>query len=88
MVNYKVQSMEKWMPIPSVTQPGMDSGYVHWAYELIELQTQQIIKNDLPSHEAKALCRHLNFGGGFDGWTPNFFLEKSEKKSVEHDELV
>jgi hypothetical protein len=23
--------------------------------------------------EAKSFSRHLNLGGGFDGWTPDFF---------------
>jgi hypothetical protein len=29
--------------------------------------------------KAKDLVRHLNFGGGFDGFTPAFFLAKREK---------
>jgi len=77
MVNYKVQATGDWAPTPSVTQPGVKSGYVHSTYEVVEVGTRQIIKSDITKEEAKTLCRHLNFGGGFDGWTPAFFLEKS-----------
>lgn len=43
---------------------------------IVEQTTGQVVKEGLLSHDAKALCRHLNFGGGFDGFTPAFFLEK------------
>jgi hypothetical protein len=29
--------------------------------------------------KAKEMVRHLNFGGGFDGSTPAFFLAEREK---------
>jgi hypothetical protein len=28
--------------------------------------------------DAKKLCRNLNLGGGFDAWTPAFFLQKAQ----------
>lgn len=32
---------------------------------------------DFPSFEkAKKTCKSLNLGGGFDGWTPNFFMNR------------
>lgn len=43
---------------------------------VVEQTTGQVVKDGLLSHDAQALCRHLNFGGGFDGWTPGFFNEK------------
>jgi hypothetical protein len=46
---------------------------------VVETNTSQTIKSGLDEAEAKTLCRHLNFGGGFDGSTPPFFLAKIEK---------
>jgi len=46
---------------------------------VVETKTGQAIKSGLNETEAKTLCRHLNFGGGFDGSTPSFFLAKTEK---------
>lgn len=43
------------------------------AYEVLEKQTDMIVAKNLLEHEAKLLCKTLNFGGGFDGWTPEFF---------------
>lgn len=74
MMNYKVQPTGSWTPAP--TNP---RGYVvagEFTYEVVENGTRQVIKTDLSHNQAKALCRHLNFGGGFDGWTPPFFLQK------------
>jgi hypothetical protein len=34
------------------------------------------IKRFMNKDEAKSFSRHLNLGGGFDGWTPSFFLNK------------
>jgi len=47
-------------------------------YEIIETQTGNIIAGNLDQQQAKTTCRHLNFGGGFDGHTPEFFLQKSK----------
>ena len=47
--------------------------------KVIELSTGQVIKENLNNTKAKELCRSLNFGGGFDGNTPAFFLEKIKK---------
>lgn len=40
---------------------------------IFETRTEQYIAMSLPANEAKDLCRSLNFGSGFDGWTPTFF---------------
>jgi hypothetical protein len=52
-------------------------------YEIIETQTGNIIAGNLDQHQAKTTCRHLNFGGGFDGHTPEFFLQKTK---ISYDE--
>jgi len=46
--------------------------YMH--YKIIELQTGNVIKYDQPFNDAKNITRHLNRGGGFAGWTPEFML--------------
>lgn len=45
-------------------------------YDVVETTTSQVIQTFLDQKEAKAFLRHLNFGGGFDGWTPSFMLKK------------
>ena len=45
----------------------------------ISADVVETIEKGIPVAEARAQCRHLNFGGGFDGWTPAFFLEKPKK---------
>jgi len=47
-------------------------------YDVLEETTSQVIKS-FPGDrfsEARAFMRHLNLGGGFDGWTPTFLLKK------------
>lgn len=43
-------------------------------YFVVEKATGQTIKRFDSKAEAKKFLRHMNFGGGFDGWTPEFFL--------------
>lgn len=45
-------------------------------FNIIETATDQIVANFSDQKEAKTFLRHLNFGGGFDGWTPVFMLKK------------
>lgn len=50
-------------------------------YDVLEETTNQVIKS-FPGDkflEARAFMRHLNLGGGFDGFTPNFFLKSVSK---------
>lgn len=75
MNNYKVQRTGDWADTPSFTNPGTLSGYMHSTYEIVETSTQQVIKNGLYQTEANRLCQHLNSGGFFDGFTPEFFLK-------------
>lgn len=76
MMNYQFQPTGNWAPTPSVTQPGAESGYAHPTYEVVETGTRQIIKTEMRKEEAKSMARHLNMGGGFDGFTPSFFLAR------------
>lgn len=45
------------------------------SYSVFEVQTEQVIRTYDSITKAKMLLRHLNLGGGFDSWTPNFFLK-------------
>lgn len=42
---------------------------------IVEQKTGEVIEEGLVGGDAKAMCRRLNFGGGFDGFTPAFFLD-------------
>lgn len=53
-----------------------DAGLFH----VVEVETEQVIKDFVFLNEARAFAKKLNNGLGFDGWTPNFFLKKVEKK--------
>lgn len=44
--------------------------------DVVENTTNQVIKSGLSLQKAKEIVRHLNLGGGFDGFTPAFFLNK------------
>ena len=45
-------------------------------FEVLETATQYVIGSFNTQKEAKEFLRHLNLGGGFDGWTPSFVLKK------------
>jgi hypothetical protein len=49
-------------------------------FKVVEVQEGEVkdILTDLQETQAKSLSRALNFGGGFDGRTPDFFLAKLE----------
>lgn len=57
-------------------------------YGIVETNTMNVIKTNMEHLNAKMLCRHLNFGGGFDGFTPAFFLQKIEKNNQTAEEFV
>jgi hypothetical protein len=48
----------------------------NFGYNVVETKTDQIIKVFEVQADAKKLMKHLNLGGGFDGFTPNFFVKK------------
>lgn len=43
-------------------------------WEIFEIETKQVIKKYTCFSKAKKKIKHLNLGGGFDGYTPTFFL--------------
>jgi len=69
MVNYRIVN-EQMVSTDSYVERGGD---------ILETKTDQIIKRGLGLRKAKEMIRHLNFGGGFDGSTPAFFLAESAK---------
>jgi hypothetical protein len=44
------------------------------SYKVLETTTEQTVGLFSTELEARKFLRHLIFGGGFDGWTPSFFL--------------
>lgn len=48
-------------------------------YYIKEVKTDQIIASFNDWGKTRKLFKHLNNGGCFDGWTPNFFLKKVVK---------
>lgn len=74
MVNYKVTNYQAHISNPSKQTA-----------DVVEITTGQTIKSEIPAPEARELCRSLNFGAGFDGFTPAFFLEKCKALRFEED---
>lgn len=73
MMNYTlVNKPGEWEAVPDT-----DGKYVAFLYDIQETKTGHVVATkSAHASEAKRLCRHLNMGGGFDGWTPAFFLER------------
>ena len=70
MVNYKIVNTDK------IANTG---GFDIAIADILETKTDQIILSGLGMQAAKAMVRHLNFGGAFDGFTPAFFLSGNIK---------
>lgn len=51
---------------------------------VLETATETLIKKFSDMEEARQFRRFLNFGGGFDGWTPNFFLKSVSDRLPEN----
>jgi hypothetical protein len=47
-------------------------------YDIVEKETDAVIELSAKEKEAKDLCRKLNLGSGFCGWTPLFFAERMD----------
>ena len=45
-------------------------------YNICEKKTGIIIELSFEEKKAKDICRKLNLGSGFNGWTPTFFAVK------------
>ena len=63
--------------------PNTNGEYVTQVYDILETKTNQVVASSVPAYlnEAKNACRFLNMGGGFDGNTPSFFLERIPKQT-------
>ena len=73
MVNYRIEKDDILIQAVTTMSEGRAEGF-----SVIENVSGHIMKSGLSKAGARALCRSLNFGGGFDGWTPQFFLEKNK----------
>ena len=80
MVNYKIVNDKQMIDI--------GAGYVEIGGDILEVKTDQVVKRGLGIRKAKELVRHLNFGGGFDGSTPAFFLAESAKMLDSNEKRV
>ena len=49
-------------------------------YQIIEKDTDLVIRQVKEEKEARELCRSLNLGAGFNGFTPAFFIEEFKQK--------
>lgn len=72
MMNYKL------VPAGIAAVPNTDGKFSGPVYDILETATEQTVAWGIPGahNQAKALCRNLNMGGGFDGNTPPFFLAR------------
>jgi hypothetical protein len=80
MVNYKIVNTRNVI--------NLGGGFAEVGASIIETKTGQTIKHNIGLSKAKTLVRHLNFGGGFDGFTPAFFLAENAKFLENVEELV
>lgn len=55
----------------------LHTGEVTPAWEIVEkrptFNEDIVVKTTLDEESARKMSRSLNFGHGFDGWTPSFF---------------
>jgi hypothetical protein len=45
-------------------------------YNILEKTSETVIELETSEKNARDLCRKLNLGSGFNGWTPAFVAEK------------
>jgi uncharacterized FlaG/YvyC family protein len=48
-------------------------------YKIVESETGQVVRRTPSRKDAKMMCRSLNMGSGFDGFTPDFFTQTYKK---------
>jgi hypothetical protein len=80
MVNYKIVNTGQLIYV--------GNGFADLGGDILETKTDQIVVKGMRMSKAKEMVRHLNFGGGFDGSTPAFFLAEREKTLELTEELV
>ena len=74
MVNYKVTNYQADINSPA-----------NLIADVIEIKTGQVMESCIPVKQARELCRSLNFGNGFNGNTPAFFLQKTKCLEFQED---
>jgi hypothetical protein len=52
-------------------------------YNIQEKGTSTLIELERSESEVRTMCRKMNLGSGFNGWTPIFFTKLSEVKYEE-----
>ena len=50
-------------------------------YNIVEKDTEIVIELERPESEARSMCRKMNLGSGFNGWTPTFFTARMNMKT-------
>ena len=55
--------------------PIIEGEFMFSVSDLVEVHTGHTIKTSMKKEEGRSLLRHLNMGGGFDGFTPAFFCK-------------
>ena len=48
-------------------------------YDIVEKDTELVVYTLTDSKDARSMCRSLNLGSGFNGFTPTFFTETYKK---------
>lgn len=46
------------------------------SYDILEKDTDTVVMLSTVESRARDLCRKMNLGSGFNGWTPEFFNAK------------
>jgi hypothetical protein len=49
-------------------------------YDIIEKDTNTVVYTERKENSARELCRSLNLGSGFNGYTPMFFTQSFKQK--------
>lgn len=49
-------------------------------YDVVENDTDTLIRLSMSEKEVRGVCRKLNLGSGFAGYTPSFFSQKTLTK--------
>lgn len=45
-------------------------------FSIVEVETDQVVYKDKDQNNSKIILKRLNFGYGFCGFTPGFFLKE------------
>lgn len=54
---------------------------IEQSFHILEKETDTVIQLPHDEKSVREICRKLNLGSGFSGWTPSFFAETYTKRS-------